>query len=209
MIKAVIFDIDGVLIDSFDANLKFFQELMITAGFKPPTKEEFLSVHHLSLMHLIKHFNKDLPEKEVRQIWNLVQDGKVKYYHELYKSPKNIVKIMQNLHNNYLLGIVTNRIKKGAERALESTKIRKNFSVVTAYENTTKHKPDPEPLLLTAKLLKVKPEECVYVGDVENDIKAGKSAGMKTIIYSKEKFPNANICIDDFNKLPEAIKSLK
>ena len=41
MIKAVFFDIDGVLLDSFEANLKFYSTLMIKFGFKAPTRENF------------------------------------------------------------------------------------------------------------------------------------------------------------------------
>jgi phosphoglycolate phosphatase-like HAD superfamily hydrolase len=40
MIKAVLFDIDGVLLDSFETNLKFFQDLLTKAGHRPPTREE-------------------------------------------------------------------------------------------------------------------------------------------------------------------------
>jgi pyrophosphatase PpaX len=208
MIKAVIFDIDGVLIESFEANLKFFQELMLVVGFKPPTKEEFILVHHFSLLHLIKYFAKNLSDEKAKEIWKIAQDGKVSYHSELYAPPKNVIKIIKDLHSNYLLGIVTNRIKRGAKKALEFAGIEQDFNVITTYEDTVKHKPNPEPLLLTANRLKVKSEECVYVGDVENDIKAGKAAGMKVIIYSKEQFNAADICTSSFEKLPEIVKSL-
>ena len=86
--------------------------------------------------------------------------------------------------------------------------MQKYFRVAISYQDTINHKPHPEPLLLATKKLKVEPEESVYIGDVENDIKAGKAAGMKVIIYSKNQFSNADLCTSSFKKLPELIASL-
>ena len=58
MIKAVIFDIDGVLLDSFEANLKFFQDLMIKFGYLPPTKEEVPPIFHLNMWDAIRSLTK-------------------------------------------------------------------------------------------------------------------------------------------------------
>jgi beta-phosphoglucomutase-like phosphatase (HAD superfamily) len=54
MIKAVLFDVDGVLIDSFEANLKFFQRLISKAGYTPPTREEYQVAFSMNLRSAIK-----------------------------------------------------------------------------------------------------------------------------------------------------------
>lgn len=71
-----------------------------------------------------------------------------------------------------------------------------------------RHKPDPEPLLLAAQKLGVKPEETVYIGDVENDLKAAHAAGMKVILYSKDKPEDADAYATSFEKLPSIIGAL-
>jgi len=208
MIKAVIFDIDGVLIDSFEANFKFYQDLISKADHKPPTREKFTSVHHLSMMDLIKIFTKNLPDEEIKQIWKMGQTGKVKYPHELLILPEDLEKTIKTLDKKYLLGIVTNRIEESAGKILKIINLKKYFKAITGYQDTVNHKPHPEPLLLTAKLLGTKPQKCAYIGDVENDVKAGKAAGMKTIIYSKKQFNDADAYTTSFNELPKIIESL-
>ena len=79
---------------------------------------------------------------------------------------------------------------------------------MVAYEDTENHKPHPEPLLLAAKSLNVSPEECVYIGDVENDLIAGRAAGMKVIIYAKEAILGADAQTASFKELPQLIQKL-
>lgn len=208
MIKAVIFDIDGVLLDSFEANLKFYQDLMIKAGYRPPTRKEFHKFFHLAMMDFIKAFTKSTSKKEIKQIWETGRSRKVKYHTELLKTPENSENIIKILSQTYSLGIVTSRIKEAVYEAPSLAKLRKYFKIAIAYQDTLNHKPHPDPLFLAAKKLDVKTNECAYIGDVENDLKAGKAAGMKVIIYSKKQFDTADNCTTSFEKLPEIISAL-
>lgn len=208
MIKAIIFDIDGVLLDSFEANLKFFQDLMIKAGYQPPTREEFPEIFHLSMLDAIKALTKSTSEEEIKRIWEMGRSREVGYDVELLAMPESAEEIIEALSKNYLLGIVTSRIKESIYESPRLAKLEKYFKVAVSYQDTTNHKPHPEPLLFAAQKLGVKPEECVYIGDVENDVKAARAAGMKVIIYSKNKFDQADAYTSSFIKLPELISSL-
>jgi len=206
MIKAVIFDIDGVLIDSFEANLKFYQDLMSKAGYRPPTREEFPPFFHLALMDAIRALTRSSSEKEIKRIFELAKSREVKYPVELLGMPKSIEKVITALSKKYLLGIVTSRIRESVYEAPKLAKLQEYFKVAISYQDTVSHKPHPEPLFLAAKKLGIKSEEAVYIGDVENDIKAGKAADMKVIAYSKNKLANADACTSSFENLPELIK---
>jgi len=208
MIKAVIFDIDGVLLDSFEANLKFYQDLMVKAGYRPPTRGEFPSLFHLSMMDSIKAITGSTSNKEIERIWEMGKSRKVKYPIELLKMPERAESVIETLSKDYILGIVTNRIKEGVYEVPELAKLEKYFKSVVSYQDTINHKPHPEPLLVAAQRLNISPSEAVYIGDVENDIIAGKAAGMKVIIYSQNQFAAADACISEFIKLPEKIRSL-
>jgi len=207
MIKAIIFDIDGVLLDSFEANLKFFQDLMIKVGYRPPTREEFSAIFHLSMMDAIKALTKSNSEEEIKRIWEMGRRREVGYDLELLAAPKGAEKVVRTLSKNHLLGIVTSRIKESVYESPKLAKLEKCFKVVVSYQDTINHKPHPDPLLIAARGLEVKPEECIYIGDTENDIKAARAAGMKVIIYSKNSFPQADLYTDSFIKLPELISS--
>ena len=208
MIKAVLFDVDGVLIDSFEANLKFYQDLMNKAGYRPPTREEFPPFFHLALMDAIRVLTRSSSEKEIKRIFELAKSRKVRYPIELLDMPKGIEKVINTLSKKYLLGIVTSRIKESVYEAPKLAKLQNYFKIAISYQDTASHKPHPEPLFLAAKKLGIKSEEAVYIGDVENDIKAGKAAGMKVIAYSRKIITDADSCASSFEKLPELIEKL-
>lgn len=208
MIKAVIFDVDGVLIDSFEVNLRFIQRLMIKAGYGPPTREEYKSVFAMTLMDAIRTLIEPASEEEVKRIWKIGRGREVKYEADLLVMPKGAGKVIENMNKDYALGIVTSRVKECVYEAPELAELAKHFQVTVSYQDTANHKPHPEPLLLAASKLGVGPEECVYIGDVSSDLKAGQAAGMKVIIYSKNKPTQADAWTTSFTELPSLVSSL-
>ena len=221
MIKAVIFDIDGVLMDSFPANLKFFQDLMVKNGYTPPTAEEYKLIFYYDMLSAIKALINSNNETEVKKIWEMGRNREVLYDISLATTPANMPETVKELSQIYKLGLVTSRVRETTFADLTLAKLREYFGVVISYQDTTNHKPHPEPLLLAASKLEVKPAKCVYIGDVENDIICARAAGMKVIIYapslrgqsdrqkqSNENFPNADATFSNFKELPEVVKSL-
>jgi len=197
MIKAVIFDVDGVLIDSFEANFIFFQDVIFTAGYTAPTRDEYKKMFHLSMEDVIRKITKSKDEKEIKRIWELGK-YKINYPSSLIKIPIAAESIVKELSKKYLLGIVTSRVKGGLFKIKGIDVLEKYFQTVIYFEDTKNHKPHPEPLLFAAKKLKIKPSECVYIGDAETDMQAAKAANMKKIYYS-----------NNFDSLPKLIESLK
>ncbi|MBI4135427.1 HAD family hydrolase [Candidatus Uhrbacteria bacterium] len=208
MITAVLFDIDGVLLDSFEANLKFYQDLMQASGYRPPTREEFPELFHLALWDGIKILTKSPDEKEIERIWEMGRTKQVPYQFELLKTPAGAEETIKTLAQSYYLGIVTSRVRENIYSVPSLAALRAYFKVAISYQDTKRHKPDPEPLLLAASRLNAAPENAVYIGDVENDVKAGKAAGMKVIIYSKNAINGADACITSFAELPKYISLL-
>jgi len=208
MIKAVIFDIDGVLLDSFEANLKFYQDLMVEVGHQGrPTREEFPRLFHMNIWDMIKKLTKLESEEEIRKIWELGRT-KIPHYRQLLKMPNGAQEVIRILSKDYVIGVVSSRVRRGIEEFFEVSKLKEYFKAAVAYEDTENHKPHPEPLLLAMKQLNVKPEEAVYVGDVESDIQAAKAAGMKVIIYSPTSIEGADLNTSDFKEIPGLVKTL-
>src|SRR3989344_6925794 len=127
MVKAVIFDVDGVLLDSFKANLQFFQELLLKAGYTPPTRKEYLPLFHLSMWDVIKTFSHLTDDKEIKQIWEIGRGSQVKYPVHLIKTTKGVEKTLEFLNKEYILGIVTNRVKEGVYKIPALLKLKKYF----------------------------------------------------------------------------------
>ena len=208
MIKVVVFDIDGVLIDSFNANYQFYQDLMTAAGYKPPTKEGYLPLFHRTMHDVIKILTKSASEEEINRIWEMGRGRMVPYPSHLLKLTDGVEETLQELNKNYTLGIVTGRVRERIYEIPALAKLKKYFQVTVAYQDTTNHKPHPEPLHFACDKLQVKPNEAVYIGDVENDVIAGKAADMKTILFAEAPVGNPDAYTFSFTELPELIKSL-
>ncbi len=208
MIKAVIFDVDGTLLDSFEANLKFFQNLMAAAGHPGLTREQYLSLYHINMRDVIRTLLASAPEEEITRIGEMGRSRAVEYPMALAHMFDGAAEAIKILSENYLLGIATSRLRDNIYEVPELAALRRYFRVTIGYEDTAEHKPDPAPLILAARQLGVLPEESVYVGDAATDLQSARAAGMKMILYSKHPVAGADAATDSFVRLPELIASL-
>lgn len=209
MIQAVIFDIDGVLLDSFEANLKFYQDLMVAFGYPPPSREQYPAVFHLTMHNAIKKLTGLTDEIKINEVFEAGKNRKTPYRTDLLSAPAGVEKIIKQLHARYALGLVTSRIRETIYEAPQMAKLKKYFKVAICAYDTDKHKPEPEPLLLCAQKLGLPPTACVYIGDVENDVRAAKAAGMKMIVYSKNSIAGADYCTASFQAIPALVAALE
>jgi pyrophosphatase PpaX len=90
--------------------------------------------------------------------------------------------VLLRLHEQgHRLGVVTAKRRSTVELAFARVPIAHLFETVVGGDETQRHKPDPEPLLLAAKRMDARPDETAYVGDSPFDIRAAKAAGMHAI----------------------------
>lgn len=208
MIQALLFDVDGCLIDSFESNLDFFQKLMKHFGFEGPTREEYKHLFHFPTIEVVKKVSGLKDEKKIKEIADF--GGSDAFPYETLPLPlsKGVAETLPKLSKKYTLGIITSRVRDGVFASEELKKFKDLFSVVIAYEDTKKHKPGPEPILEAAKRLKVQPAECVYIGDAQSDKKAGKGAGTHVILYAKENYEKTELDTEDFSEIPKLIENI-
>ena len=79
-------------------------------------------------------------------------------------------------------GIVTNKPGRFTVPLVKSLGLDQEATCVISGDDAPQPKPSPETLLLACKQAQVRPEECIYIGDAERDIQAGRAAGMQTVI---------------------------
>jgi HAD superfamily hydrolase (TIGR01509 family) len=209
VIKAVIFDVDGVLVDSREANVTLVKKLMVTAGYPEPSDEEVSKAFHMPILLTFQMLAGTTSEEDTAKARAILEDGNLRdEVAKLYQFPLSLEAYLEKLHQKYKLGIATSRMRIGMGSIFTSRQIEHLFDAVVTFDDVKKPKPHPEALLLAAKTLSVSPDEAIYIGDGHSDIEAAKSAGMKSIHISRTPHPDAHAVIEEFDQLMEAIESL-
>lgn len=211
MIKAILFDVDGVLVDSREANRVFKTELFKLAGYKD-IDEEHIEGFHKPMRQVIDEMlaSKNIvDEQESDRIFQFMFDPYIRDIQiERYKFPKNLEKTLKNLSQKYSLGIVTSRIRYGMDEVFSIKPIKKYFDSVVTFDDVANHKPHPEPLQKALKELGLSPQEAIYIGDSDSDIIAAAAINMPNIHLSETMHELAHHQIKDFSEVEDAIKLL-
>jgi len=92
-----------------------------------------------------------------------------------------VQEMLAQLKGKYPMAVVSARDEKGTMRFLEQFDLVKYFDVIVTGLSAEHTKPYPDPILLAAKKMDVKPDECLMIGDTTVDMRAGKSAGAQTV----------------------------
>ena len=171
MLKAVLFDLDGTIIDSNNAIFETYTQVAKRLGVEPPDIEVLRGLRgQPSNLNLPVLFGDN---KDARPIYNEVV---IKTHENLPTLPQ----VKETLEKIELpMGIVTTKRKANAIEVLGE--LYEKFDVLITPEQTVKQKPDPEPMHLVCKKLSVKPEECVYIGDTVRDYKTAMNSGTEFI----------------------------
>jgi pyrophosphatase PpaX len=210
MIKAILFDMDGVLIDSLEANYSHLNSLIAHFGKPRLTLKDYQEKYWGS------HFN-DQMKKIFGKISRKKRKEIIDYYTKIsptfvkkQKLYPNVKKILKKLKKKYKLALVTSTLSKITENVLNYFSIKNFFDVVVNGEMVKNPKPAPDAVLLACKKLKIKPEEAVYVGDNYQDVNAGKKAGCLTIAItttsSIEELKDADKIVNNLNELVKVIE---
>lgn len=207
-IKAIIFDIDGVLIDSVKANAVFFERIFNALGVEYSQKE-YVKLNHKTMWDLIRYFSKEKSKVKLVQMFEFAK--KYPYPHEYIKIPKDARKALGILVKKYKLAVVTARVKVGVGPVLKRYGYLEYFKTAIAFEDFTKPKPHPESLLKAIKRLKIKPSEAIYVGDMRSDILCARAAKVKSILYKRPysdlKKEKPDFIVKTFKELLTAVRN--
>jgi pyrophosphatase PpaX len=176
--ETVLFDLDGTLIDSGD---------LILASFRHATRSVLGRVIPDDVLmanvggHGIEAQMREFDEHRADELVRVYRDHNTGIYNGVRAFP-GIEDVLEKLHaEGRKLGVVTVKNRRTVDVTFDVLPLRRFFGVVVTADDTTRHKPDPEPLLLALERLDAEAGSAAYVGDSPFDIRAAKAAGMTAI----------------------------
>ena len=179
MSLALLFDIDGTLMDTFDAILASMNAALAEFGVEPLTPEELRPLIGMPVprqLDLLRGMQGPDVEGITDRYYVFFME-RVETGLPLYSDVKETLALL----SDHPIGTMTTRRLQGARRMLEVSGIAPFFRVVVGGDEVSRPKPYPDLPLFSAQALGVPPEQCVVVGDAPVDILAGRSARMRTV----------------------------
>jgi pyrophosphatase PpaX len=147
----------------------------------------------------------DDPEALAEAMLDTYRAHNDRHHDTLIRSFDGVVEMLDALSSvGIRLGVVTSKREGTARRGLQRYGLERFFEVAVFHDDTARHKPHPEPLLLAASRLGVSRQRAVYVGDSVHDIAAGAAAGMRTIAALWGPFPRTDLEAAGPDHIPQA-----
>jgi beta-phosphoglucomutase family hydrolase len=203
--KAVIFDMDGTVVDTtrieYDAWKQIFDEQQVDFPY-----EEYIQVLGAKGAEIVKEridMNEDqieeLLEKKETYLKQLVEKNGLQLIPDVEKVLREIRKL------NLKMALATGSSQEKLDFILERFQIRQYFDVFVTADDVENGKPDPEVFLKAAEKLNVPPQECVVMEDASNGVEAAKNAHMTCIAITstrgKDQLEKADLVIDHYKDL--------
>ena len=206
---AVIFDMDGVLIDSLKIIHDTFNEVLEQYGIHLDKEEHKKYCLGKSVKDSMKMW-----ERDYRVNFDITPDEFSKKAYDLQinvlkngKPGPELLMLLENLRqNNIPMGVGTSSTKVRAEETLKLLKINGYFPALVTVEDVNEHKPSPHVFLAVADKLQIPAECCAVIEDAAAGIEAAKRGNMKAIGYltdynSREELSKADLIISNFSEL--------
>lgn len=206
MKKAVIFDMDGVLVDNSNIHLESFiifckkHQIEMSAEILAP----YFGMGNEEIIPGV--FGRTMSEDEINEL----AEEKEAIYREIFsdriKPLNGLVQKLEELKERGIkIAVGSSGMEKNVNFVLEKCGIRLFFDAIANGDMISNAKPNPEVFLLAAKLLDVAPEDCIVFEDSFAGVKAARSAGMKVITltttYARELHKDYDQIIDDFTQI--------
>ena len=203
--KAIIFDMDGTLLESTEADYKAWERVFNDFN-KRLTFEDYQPLLGIRSADVIKNQLGITEQDEVKRILKVKFDYFIEYVNENPVIPVDgagtFLKALAQY--NLKIGLATSSRKEKMRLLLEQLDFVQYFDTLVTGEEVENSKPAPDIFLMAAQRLGISPEECVVFEDGPIGVAAAKAAGMKciaiTATHPADKLGNADLIIDRYDR---------
>lgn len=196
-IRCVIYDCDGVLFDSLEANTKLYNDLCAMVGRSPLREEEIRYVHTHTVfeaIHFIFGKENDLEKKALEILKQKKID--LKNYVSYLKMEPHLVEVLEKLKGKGMLRAVNTNRTTSMPYIMERFNLWPYFEMVVTALDVKNPKPHPESIEKIIEAFKLKKEEAVFVGDSDVDKQTAESSGVRFVAYKNREIAN-DLFIED------------
>ena len=212
MLKAIIFDCDGVIAESEISRFRHLKKLAEEKGHSGLDEKKHLKflIGKRSRDLIVNVFGGKMSEKVIKEIleksrqdW---EDSPEKFITEI----KGIREVCEKLRKDFVLAVASTATRKTVDATLNHLNLQRYFKTVMTGSDVKKVKPDPEVYLKTLEKLGLRSSECIAVEDSETGIAAAKEAGIKVVALRNRLYKEcgytpdlsgADIVIEELNDL--------
>jgi pyrophosphatase PpaX len=212
MPTALLFDLDGTLVDSIELILNSARHAFVGFAGRAPSDDEWRAGIGRPLLTMFREFAPDEPE--VERLVARYREYQMANHDRLLRAYEGIVPMIEELAAaGYPMALVTSKSDWLAKRALDHVGLGEAIPVIVGCDSCTRHKPHPEPVERALALLGASPSAALFVGDSPHDVESGRAAGVHTIgvswgAFTREEMERsgADVVVNDVPGLRAAIR---
>ncbi len=205
MLKAVIFDLDGVIVNTVPVHFKAWKKMFGEYGIKFDFDDYKKKVDGIPRMDGARAILKDLNNEELEKAARKKQNYFLKFLKKnKIRIHKTTIRLIEGLRK---IGVKVAVISssKNCKYILDKIKLTKKLDVIMTGNDITKGKPDPQVFLRASKKSKTKPQSCIVFEDAVLGVEAAKRAGMFCVgvdrYGDRERLKKADIVIKDAGEI--------
>jgi len=206
-VRCVIYDCDGVLFDSIEANEKLYNDLAASVGRPPLTREELTYVHCHTVFEAVHFMFKDDNALEEKAL-ELLKQVDFKQYIVFLKMEPHLIETLTLLKEKGISRVINTNRTVTMPVIMDRFGLRPYFDMVVTALDVKKPKPHRESVDKIVDTLGLDRKEVVFVGDSEVDQQTAESAGVTFVAYKNRELGN-NAFIDDHRDLLRLVLNVK
>jgi len=208
-VHCVIYDCDGVLFDSLEANTKLYNDLCALVGRGPLREDEMRYVHTHTVyeaLHFIFGKENDLERKALEILKQKQVD--LKNYVGYLKMEPHLLQTLERLKEKGILRVINTNRTTSMKYIMERYNLWPFFDMVVTALDVKNPKPHPESIEKIVQAFNLNKEQAVFVGDSDVDQQTARSSGVRFIAYKNKEIAN-DAYIDDHLALLNIISNEK
>lgn len=181
-IDTILFDFDGTIMDTNNVIIMSWQHTFRTLENREEKLENLVKTFGEPLERTMESFFPHIPVEESIEVYRSFHRDNFGELITLFPGMKELLAEVKK--RGYRTGLVTSRLFETTMQGLEKYEIKDYFDAVVTADDTTKHKPDPEPVNITLHKLGSKPDHSIMLGDTLFDILCARNAGVKSVLVA-------------------------